>query len=450
METISLGEIIRWTDGEIVNIKNEIFFDSISTDSRSISPGCVFVALKGKNFDGHSFAEEAIKSGAKAVVVQRLLGQNIPQILVNDTLKALGDIAKNYRKKFSAPVIGITGSDGKTTTKEMCWHLLSSRYNVCKNQGNFNNEIGLPLSIFSMTGKVELGIFELGMNGYGQLRYLGSILQPDIVIITSVGYAHLGFFKDRSDIARAKAEILEHISPDGIALVNRDTGFLNFFQGKTLLPPVKIGTKPGSDFQGMITDYDGNSFILKIRKWKEFEFKLNSWNGAIVYPALFSIFIADYFGIPRNSIRKLVHDFALIEGRGRIKECRGIRIIDESYNANPGSMKMAIDYFAKQQAKRKIAIIGAMAELGKWSKLYHRKIGKILQGYGFDAVFTTGEDAKIISKLCGEKGRHFETASELARHVCDFVKKGDALLIKGSRINKLETVVEKLTENLEK
>lgn len=450
MEPVSLKEIVVWTGGKAFYAHKNSNFENISTDSRTASKGSLFVALKGKKFDGHNFAFEAIKAGAKAVVVERTLNTNLPQIIVSDTLKALGDIAAGYRRKFVCPIIGITGSDGKTTTKEMCAHLLSTEFNVCKNQGNFNNEIGLPLSVFSLTKDTEIGIFELGMNGYGQLKYLSSILQPDIAIITSAGYAHLGFFKSRSDLAMTKAEILQHTFFDGIVLVNNDTGFTKFFSGKTCFPPVRVGMKKHSDFRGIISDYDGDAFNLRIEKWNGIDFKIKSWNGTIAYPSLFSIFIADYFGVPRRKIAKSIYEFGLISGRGKLKDCRGIRIFDESYNANPGSMRMALRYFAKQKAKRKIAVIGSMAELGKWSEFYHREIAGIVKNLCFDAVFTVGDDAGIISKFCGEKGRHFETPDDLAVCLRDFVKTGDAILVKGSRINKLEIVVQKLTDSLER
>ncbi len=445
MEPVSLREILNWTEGYPLHIRNELFFENISTDSRSGCRDSLFIALKGKNFDGHDFAYQAIKAGARAAVVSRALRYEFPQIVVRDTIKALGDIARNYRRRFHCSIIGITGSDGKTTTKEMCSHLLSYKLNVCKNQGNFNNEIGLPLSIFSITEKTDVGVFELGMNGYGQLKYLGSILQPDIVIITSVGYAHIGFFESRAGIAKAKSEILENISVDGLVLLNGDTDFFRYFEGRTIFPPVKAGMNRVNDFCGMMTDYDGESFVLQVEGWEKIKFRIMSWNGSIVYPALFSIFIADYFGVPRNSIAKLIQDFILIGGRGIVKEHNGIRIIDESYNANPGSMNMALNYFAMQKAKRKIAVIGAMAELGKWSRFYHKKIAKTVRNLKFDAVFTTGQDASIISEFCGQKGKHFENISDLAQFLCGFVQEGDAILIKGSRINKLEQVFEKLT-----
>ncbi|MCM8764148.1 MAG: UDP-N-acetylmuramoyl-tripeptide--D-alanyl-D-alanine ligase [Candidatus Omnitrophica bacterium] len=450
MEPVTLKEIIDWTGGKTLNIRENIIFENISTDSRTANEGSLFVALKGKNFDGHDFAFDAIKAGARAVIVDHCLNANFSQIIVLDTHKALGDIAANYRRRFSCPVIGITGSDGKTTTKEICAHILSTRFNVCKNQGNFNNEIGLPLSIFSMTADTEIGIFELGMNGYGQLRYLSSILQPDIAIITSVGYAHLGFFKSRSDLAVTKAEILQHTLFDGLTLVNNDTGFIKVFSGRTCSPPVRIGMKKCSDFRGIMYDYDRDIFTLRIEKWNGIDFKINSWNGAIAYPALFSIFIADYFGVPRGKIAKSVYEFGLISGRGKVNNCRGIYIFDESYNANPASMKMALYYFGRQKAKRKIAIIGSMAELGKWSEFYHREIARIVKNLCFDAVFTVGDDARIISKSCGEKGRHFKTSDEISEYLCNFVKTGDAILVKGSRMNKLEIVVQKLADSLEK
>ncbi|HOK80114.1 MAG TPA: UDP-N-acetylmuramoyl-tripeptide--D-alanyl-D-alanine ligase [bacterium] len=444
MEPITLNEIVKWTDGYCVSKNDSIVFDNISTDSRACVHGCLFIALKGKNFDGHDFVSDAVKSGAKAVVVEKKLPVDTAQIIVPDTLKALGDIAKHYRRKFWCPVIGITGSDGKTTTKEMCAQFLSSRFNVCKNQGNFNNEIGLPLSIMTMTKSTEVGIFELGMNGYGQLDYLGQVLQPDIVIVTSIGYAHLGFFKNRKDLARTKAEVLQHTRPDGHAFINGDTNFFDVFNEKLLFRPVYAGLNPSNDFQGIIAEYQGDQFTFKIKQWQHINFKIKSWNGAIAYPSLFSILIADYFGVPRNLLPKLIYDFVLISGRGQVKDVADLKIFDESYNANPGSMSFALQYFAKQKAKRKIAVIGCMAELGKWSKFYHKKIAALVRKLNFDAVFTIGDDAEIISLSSSTINRHFENIEDMAEYVCNFVRPGDAILVKGSRVNKLEIVVQKL------
>jgi len=445
MEPITLDEIVKWTGGSCFSKNDDIVFNSISTDSRTCSCGCLFVALKGKNFDGHDFIPDVIKAGAKGVIVEKKIPVDIAQILVSDTLKALGDVARNYRRKFLCPVIGITGSDGKTTTKEMCAHLLSSRFNVCKNQGNFNNEIGLPLSIMTMTKNTEAGIFELGMNGYGQLDYLGRILQPDIVIITSIGYAHLGFFKNRKDLARTKAEILNHIRSDGLAFINGDVNFSDIFNKKLLFRPVYAGLHPANDFQGIITGYQQDQFTLRIKQWEHIDFKIKSWNGAIAYPSLFSILIADYFGVPRDLLPKLVYDFVLIGGRGLVKNAASVRIFDESYNANPGSMTVALQYFAKQKAKRKLVVVGCMAELGKWSKFYHRRIAELIKKLNFDAVFTIGEDARVISALSNNISKHFESIQDMAEYVCNFVKSGDAIMVKGSRINKLDIIVQHLT-----
>ncbi len=449
MEPITLQEILNWTDAEIVNCKNEIVFSGVSTDSRSRCKDCLFVALKGKNFDGHSFVSDAVKSGALAAVVERRLSENITQIIVDDTLRALGDIAKNYRRRFHCTVVGITGSDGKTTTKEISAHLLGSMFDVCSNQGNFNNEIGLPLSIFNISRKTDIGIFELGMNGRGQLRYLGGILQPDIVVITSIGYAHLGFFKNRAELAEAKAEILENISADGLALFNRDNDFQNILKRKGCFLLKGIGFNPFCEFRGFIKNYNGDYFDLEIDSWRNIKFRINSWNGAIGYPALFSVFLADYFGIPKCRLPALLNSFILIGGRGRIRTVKGIRIFDESYNANPGSLKMALEYFALQKARRKIVVIGAMAELGKWNSFYHKKISSLVRNLHFDYVFTIGDDARIISESRKNRGIHFEKIENMIEYICSFVKPGDALLVKGSRINNLDLLVQKLTEKLE-
>lgn len=450
MEPITFEEVLDWTGGVSINGENRIVFNGISTDSRVSCKNCLFIALKGKNFDGHNFVSGAVKSGASAALVERKLSENIPQIIVGSTLNALGDIAKNYRRKFNCTIIGITGSDGKTTTKEMSAHLLGSMFNVCSNNGNFNNEIGLPLSIFNISKKTDIGIFELGMNGHGQLRYLGNILQPEIAIITSIGYAHLGFFNNRSDLAEAKAEILENVHIDGLALFNRDTGFQNILKQKGIANLIGVGFGSLSDFRGIITNYSEDSFHLEIDFWKNIRFKINSWNRAIAYPALFSIFLADYFGIPKAQLPTLLSSFSLINGRGRIRTVGGIKIFDESYNANPGSMRMALEYFALQKAKRKIAVLGAMAELGRWSKFYHRKIGDLVKKLDLDFVFTIGEDAFIISHFLKNSGMHFSNLEDMVKYICSFVKPGDSILVKGSRINNLDILIQRITEKMER
>ncbi|HOC02506.1 MAG TPA: UDP-N-acetylmuramoyl-tripeptide--D-alanyl-D-alanine ligase [bacterium] len=450
MEPIKFEEVLRWTGGTSRENEKEIVFSGISTDSRCLCKDCLFVALRGKNFDGHNFVLDAVKSGALGILTERQLPYNVPQIIVDDSIRALGDIARNYKRKFNCTVIGITGSDGKTTTKEMSAFLLGSVFNVCCNQGNFNNEIGLPLSMFNISKKTEIGIFELGMNGKNQLRYLGDILRPDIVVITSIGYAHLGFFKNRRDLAEAKAEILENISIDGITLFNEDTDFYDVLREKGAHTLKGIGLGPSSDFRGFVKNYNEDYFDLEISLWKNIIFRINSWNGAIAYPALFSIFLADYFGIPKNRLPAMLHNFVLIGGRGKIRISNDIKIFDESYNANPGSMKTAIEYFALQKAKRKIVIIGAMAELGKWSKFYHKKIADIVRKSCFDFVFTIGDDARIISDSVENKGMHFDNLEDMIKHVCSFVKPGDSILVKGSRINQLDVLVQKLTMKTEK
>ncbi|HPP67207.1 MAG TPA: cyanophycin synthetase, partial [bacterium] len=234
-------------------------------------------------------------------------------------------------------------------------------------------------------------------------------------------------------------------SIDGFGIFNRDNDFQNILKQKGVFLKT-VGFGPLCNFRGFITSYNTDSFNLQVNGWENVNFRINSWNGAIAYPALFSLFIAEYFGIPKSHLPSLVNNFVLINGRGKMRIVDGVKIFDESYNANPGSLKTALRYFALQKAKRKIVVIGAMGELGKWSRFYHKKLGDMIQKLDFDFVFTIGEDACIISKLVKKKGMHFDNLQEMTEYISGFVKAGDAVLVKGSRMNNLDLLVEHLVE----
>jgi len=443
MDKLRISEIAGWCRGSVSGKNCKVIASAVSTDTRTLVPGSIFVALKGKNFDGHDFVGTAMKNGAVAAIVERRLQGDFPQILVQNTQKALGDIAKNYRMKFSCPIIGISGSDGKTTAKEMTAQILSCKYKVCKNEGNFNNEIGLPLSIFSLNRETDIGVFELGMNAAGQLKYLGGILQPDIAFITNVGYAHVGFFQNRNALARAKGELLECVSRNGFALVNQDTGFLGLFRRISNVPIGTFGFSKYAGFRAKYLESGIDFFTMLVINWNE-EFRLNFWNGGFAYPALGALCIGEHFGIPRHVMKRQLAEFEPIEGRGRIISIRGIKLFDESYNANPGSIRNALKYFCVQSASRRIVVIGAMAELGRFSLRYHASIGRLLAKCPVDMVFTVGDDAYVIARILKSRAKHFEDVQTLASHLIRYLRRGDAVLVKGSRVNHLEIVVNAL------
>jgi UDP-N-acetylmuramoyl-tripeptide--D-alanyl-D-alanine ligase len=437
MEKIQISEIIKWVKGKPININSDFPITSIITDSRTPSPESLFVALKGERFDGHNFVMDVINKKSKAVIIEKPIEKKIPQILVNNTLKALGDIAKNYRKKFSFPVISIVGSDGKTTAKEMISSFLSSQYKVSSNTGNLNNEIGLPLSILKMNKSTTIGVFELGMNGTGQLTYLADILKPDISVITSIGSSHIGLFKNHAELAYAKCEILQKTKK--LSVINGDTGYNNIIK-KFLDGSVLFGFSRRNDFQGKYVRFDENGFDLMVVPWGK-NFFIPFWNGAFAYSVLASLFIGDYFLDEKESMRKILSQFQPLEGRGKISYNNGVKIFDESYNANPDSMKKALFYFSKQKGKRNIVVLGSMAELGHFSKFYHINVGKFLKQIPIDKVFTLGPNTELINQYSGKDGKHFDERQELDKHLLSVIRKGDNILIKGSHINQLDKTV---------
>ncbi|MCL5408722.1 MAG: UDP-N-acetylmuramoyl-tripeptide--D-alanyl-D-alanine ligase [Candidatus Omnitrophica bacterium] len=437
MEKIQISDIIKWTKGRPLNIPSDFTISSIITDSKNPCEDSLFIALKGERFDGHDFVMDVMKKKCRAVIVKKPVEKKIPQIIVDDTLKALGHLGKNYRKKFSCPVLGITGSDGKTTTKELIASFLSSKYNVVYNTGNLNNEIGLPLSLFKMNRSTDIGIFELGMNGTGQLRYLANILQPDVSVITSIGSSHIGFFKNHAELVCAKCELLQKTKK--LSVINGDTGYNNIIENFTD-NVVFFGLSQNNGFRGRYLDFDEKGFNLMILPWKEI-FHVPFWNGAFAYSVIASLFTGDYFLSERDSMRKTLSNFHPLEGRGKISQHNGIKIFDESYNANPDSMKKALFYFSKQNGKRKIAVLGDMAELGRFSKFYHINVGKFLKGLPMDKIFTVGQDAELINKYADKDGRHFDTREELEKFLLSGIKRGDTILVKGSHINQLDKTV---------
>jgi len=448
MDEITSSEVVRWTNGTPLHIKNVLRFSSVATDSRSIRPHALFIALQGERFDGHDFLDDAFARGAKAALVARKPSKHFPCIVVSDTLKGLGALAGGYRKRFSCPIIGIAGSDGKTTTKEMTAAILETSYKIAATEGNLNNEIGLPISLFHLNASSDVGIFEMGMNAPGELSRLGHILQPTIGILTGIGYSHIGMLKNRRNLAEAKCEIFASIQRNGMAAASADTPFSRLIIQKSPVPVTFYGFSQKADFRGEIVQWTQEGFLLTVPSLHE-SFPINVWNGALAYPALAAVWMGNQLGVAKEAIKEVLANFRPLRGRGMVIQAEGIEVFDESYNANPASMQNALRYFAMIHASRKIAVLGAMAELGKRSGYYHRKIGAFAAGLPLDMVLTCGSDALHIATALGKKGRHFSNTEELTRWLMANIRKGDAVLVKGSHVNKLEQVVTALTGTTE-
>ncbi len=418
---------------------------NVCTNSREASSGDIFVALRGESFDGHDFVPQAVDQGAIAVVVDQLmpsLPQTIVQYVVPDTLAAYQQIAHYWRQQFQIPVIGITGSVGKTTTKELIAAVLSQFGKVHKTQANFNNEIGVPKTLLGMTAEHDFAIIEMAMRGRGEIALLADIAQPTIGLITNVGTAHIGRLGSEAAIAEAKCELLAHQPPESVAILNRDNARLintaaTVWQGKTITYGLQ-----GGDFHGRMENghllVDGLSFPLP----------LAGEHNALNYLA--AIAVAATLGLdwPQLANQELVVE--LPQGRARRHQWdKDIFFLDETYNAGLESMLAALVLLAQTEGKRHIAVLGAMKELGDFAPVYHQQVGKRVADLKLDALLILANDPtakEIAHTATGVETTVVDTAGALEEAVLNLMQPGDRLLFKASNSVGLSKVVRALME----
>jgi len=445
MESQKIGKIASWCSGKTVDpALLERKCVGISTDTRKISRGDIFVAIRGENHDGHRFAAEAVRKGAVAVVGEEIEAPFEKYLLrVKNSTRALGDIARGYRKLFSPCVIGVTGSDGKTTTKELLKKVLSSGHETAGTEGNLNNEIGLPLSIFRLDRKTEFFVLEMGMNRKGEIDYLSRIAMPGIGVITNIGTAHIGYFNSMKSIAESKAEMLGNLAGNGFAVLNYDNRFYEFLKGKSRRPSISFGMKRGADVRGIITGETNDTFSFAV-EGEEGGFRMGFWNTTIMYPALVSCLAGRKFNVGGRKLREIIEDIRPLPGRGMIRKAGKLSIIDETYNCNPNSLRWALRTFSRKDFRGKIAVLGDMEELGRLSHVLHRNIGLYARNLDIDLILTFGRKSRVISETAGGSCRHFEDIEKLNRHLAGIVKGYEAVLVKVSRLMGLERTVDYL------
>lgn len=427
----------------------------ISIDSRQDNSGALFVAIPGERFDGHDFIEQACKNGAALVMAQegKPVPDNIPAVFVNDTVKALGALASAYRDLFKIRVVAVTGSVGKTSTKEMIASILSARYKVHKTKGNFNNEIGLPLSVLELDRDHDVAVFEMGMRGFGEISYLSRIVKPDIAVITNIGITHIERLGTRQNILKAKLEILDGMKGSGTVILNGDDELLSGLKG--LLPQRTV-------FYGINEDNDITAFNLCIKGEAGVSFEVQSPQGDIeyfipapgihnVHNALAGIAVARTLGMNESEIREGMAAFTGEKLRLSIEEKDGIKFINDSYNAAPSSMKAAL-YVLNDigKGRRKWAVLGDMLELGAYSEDAHREIGRLVSTLGIDYLVAVGKDARWYIKGIEENQDNkttailFDSIDDAKQYIQTLMQKDDVLLFKGSRMMKLDVLVQKL------
>lgn len=447
--------------GQLIVESDNDFISQVCIDSRKVKPGDLFFALIGETQNGHKFVNDVIKAGCKCIIVSEkteintkmAMEKGIAIVLVEDTTKALQLLATHCLKQFKIPKIGVTGSTGKTTTKEMLYYILREKYKVGRNLGNFNNHIGLPLTILSLEEDIEVGIFEMGMSEFGEIHVLADIVRPDIGVITNIGTSHIENLGDRSGILKAKLEITDYFDESNILCINTDSDMLTVenCQGKYQL--ARAGTTGRDDFIiSNIVDLGESGIEFSIEYKEEIQgFKLNipgrhnAFNGAL------AVCVAVNLGMTLAETAKGLLEMELTDKRLNIKGKNGMKIIDDTYNASPDSMKAALDVLMSTRGVRKIAILGDMLEMGEKSGDYHFQVGSYASSLGIDQLICIGKASKKIAEgalkhMKKQDILYGETKEKLYKQILDMVAMGDVILVKGSRGMAMDEIVKKIME----
>jgi UDP-N-acetylmuramoyl-tripeptide--D-alanyl-D-alanine ligase len=415
-------------------------FTGYSVDTRTLQPGDLFFALRGESFDGNNYIEQALAKGAAAVVAER--SAQGPVLTVPDSLQALQQLAAWARDRWTGDVIGVTGSAGKTSTKDVIASLLSVKFRVGKTAGNFNNHVGLPLSILRLPKDAQVAVLELGMNHAGEIRDLARIARPRIGVVTNVGYAHIEFFESIEGIAAAKRELVEALPPDGVAILNTDDPLVAAFPA---LKAKTYGLNPGANFRA-----EGVRFLRDRTKFqvRDVSFETQLLGRHSVRNILAGIAVAAEYGVTLNDLQEPVSQLQPGAMRGERTCYHGIYLLNDCYNSNPDAAKSMVDVLRDTPAARRIAVLGEMRELGRWSGILHRDVGSYVATSGIDVlVGIRGAakemvDAAIAAGLPANAAYFFEDPGEAGERLRSIARAGDAILFKGSRGTHVETALQ--------
>ena len=455
----SIAEIVAATSGVLRNAADsspDAPVSGVITDTRADLSGSLFVALRGARFDGHTFLQQAREAGAvAAVVAQDYNGEGppgLPLIAVADTTRALGHLARAHRRKFQIPVIGVTGSYGKTTTRALIAAALGAAAGegtVLASTANNNNEIGVPQTLLQLDETHRFAVIEMGMRGPGQIAELAEIAEPTIGLITNVGPQHIEFFQDFEGVVAAKAELLRALPAEGLAIVPADEKYGQILRKSACCRVVTFGEHGGADYWAS----DIRSEKMRGRKMEGITFTLRGPRGAVssievpllgvhnAWNAAAALAVACELGIGTELAARALLYTDVPGARLRMLRSAGITVLDDSYNAGPDSMRAALDILKNYPAPRRVAVLGAMKELGSWSEGEHRKLGEAARFA--DELFWVGEETRVSQEVAG--GRWLATAAETAPAVAGAVRDGDCVLVKGSRSLGLEAVVAGIT-----
>ncbi|AFQ12626.1 TPA: UDP-N-acetylmuramoyl-tripeptide--D-alanyl-D-alanine ligase [Bacillus pacificus] len=451
MIRMNLKKLEEVIDGEgLYESFHHLEIHGVCIDSKNMKEGNLFVPIIRVK-DGHKYVKEAMDNGAVASLWKKSYGtppKGIPIIFVDDTLFALQQLAQFYRREINVKVIGITGSNGKTTVKDIIGGILSSTYRVHKTKGNFNSQIGLPLTILEMKRDTEFLILEMGMSEKGQIRNLSRIAQPDVAIITMIGQSHLETLGSREEIAKAKFEIIDGLNDDGLFLYNGDEPLLSQNINMLGIESKSFGGKYTNDLFPTNVQLDEYGVHFKLNNTKiQYDVPLHGKHN--ILNAIVGIAVGQFYKVPIEKIQEALQQINITQMRFQFLTAKtGFTIINDAWNASPSSMKAAIETLQKLNAyEKKIIVIGDMLELGKEAKTYHREIGKMLNEESIQYVFTYGALSEIVAEEARKnyhtgKVQSFDNKDEIAEEVLKVITKKDVVLLKGSRGMALEEIVQ--------
>ena len=455
MNKIFIKDVINLCKGKIIFGKEDETIEEIVRDTREVKKGYTYIGFKGEKNDGNLMYEQALKNGAKVCILQKSSIENLIDIekikkeynnctiiLVEDTTKTLQQIATLKRNMYDIPVVGITGSVGKTSTKDIIASVMSKKFNVLKTLGNYNNQIGLPLTILRLKDENAM-VVEMGMNQIGEISNLTKIAKPTVAVITNVGTAHIGNLGSRENILKAKLEILEGLKENGILVINNDNDMLNKWNNENKNKSFKVitfGMENKSDIMPYEVQLSENGSTYKIDiEGKTYNVNISVGGNHFVLNSLCAIAIGRIFNIKMEDILDGIANFELTKRRMQVeKNKQGITIINDCYNANYDSMKAGIEYLAKINAKNKIAVLGDMLELGNFAKELHERVGEEIAKNNIDVLITVGDLSKYIASEAEKRGLSnknifcYKTNEEAIKKIKEISKEGDAILLKAS------------------
>ena len=424
---------------------------SIITDSRKADEGCLFVPIVGERVDAHKFIPQVMEAGALATLSERVLeNADFPYIVVESSLQAVKDIAEFYLKQLEIPVVGITGSVGKTSTKEVIASVLNQKYRTLKTQGNFNNELGLPLTVFRLRDEDEMAVLEMGISDFGEMTRLAKIARPDTCVITNIGTCHLENLGDRDGVLKAKTEIFKFLKPNGHIVLNGDDDKLFTVKEYEGIAPVFFGMSQGCQVYGdeiVSRGLKGMTCNIHIGE-DSFKVDIPMPGRHMVYNALAAAAVGRIYGLTDEQIKAGIESLEPISGRFRMIDTEKFLIVDDCYNANPMSMKASLDVL-QDGAGRRVAVLGDMGELGTDEVQLHEGVGEHAGKCDIDVLICTGKLCKSMAEKAMQTNPNLKVIYEpdresLLEHLKGYVQQGDTILVKASHFMKFEEVVEKL------